>query len=59
MPVERDLDDGLTLPGDPKPNPLRPPETSNRFLVPTGLMAACLGSIGVGLRQLFRGLRNK
>lgn len=42
---------------DPKPNPLRPPETTNTVLVPVGLIAASAGAVIFGLRQLFRGLR--
>jgi O-antigen/teichoic acid export membrane protein len=43
---------------DPHPNRLRPPETSNTYLVPIGMIGACIAAVGTGARQLWRGIRN-
>jgi hypothetical protein len=44
---------------NPTPNPMRPPETSNRILLPTGGAVFALGMVVTGLLQTIRGLRGR
>jgi len=44
---------------DPRPDPLRPPETGNTYLVPTGAMAFAAGMVLIGLRKTVRGIRGQ
>ncbi len=41
------------------PHPQRPPETSNKILVPTGGVVFAGGMVIVGLKKMFRGLRGR